>query len=55
MLIGLLCITFCLSVVTGPKFRMASISGVVELRVIKFVHNMDVDDPKVDLEGQGHR
>ncbi len=52
---GLLCIAFRLSVVTGPKFRMASISGTVILRVMKFGHNMDVDDPKVELEDQGHR
>ncbi len=52
---GLLCIAFRLSVVTGPKFRMASISGTKdELRVMKFGHNIDVDDPKADLEGQGH-
>ena len=44
-----------LSVVTGPKFRMTSISGTVNLRVMKFCHNMDVDDPKVNLVGKGHR
>ena len=37
--------------VTGPKI----ISATVQLRVIKFGQNINVDDLKVYLEGQGHR
>ena len=43
---GLLRIAFCLSV-TRPKI----ISATVHLRVMKFSKNIEVDDPKVELEG----
>ena len=34
--------------------RKNHISETIGLRVMKFVKNMDVDDPNVDHEGQGH-
>ncbi len=57
---GLICIAFHMSgrlsvigtKVTRPKNQ---ISATVQLRVLKFGQNIDVDDPKVDLEDQGHR
>ncbi len=31
------------------------ISATVQLRVLEFGQNIDVDEPNVDIEGQGHR
>ena len=45
-----------LSVCTRPKVeKIIHISISIVARGMKFGQNMDVDDPKVDLEGQGHR
>ena len=52
---GLICITFCMSVTLPKSLEKSHISGTVGLRVTKFGQGMDVDDSKVDLEGQGHR
>ena len=40
---------------TGPKVTFIHISKSIARRIMKFGHIMDVDEPKVDLEGQGHR
>ncbi len=52
---GLICITFCMSVTLPKSLEKSHISGTVGLSVTKFSQGMDVDDPKVDLEGKGHR
>ena len=58
---GLICTAFCLSVwpsgwpsVTRPKVTRPKIISQQPFN-LRFGQNIDVDDPKVDLEGQGHR
>ncbi len=54
---GLLCIALRLSVCdwTEIHWTIIHISKSIASRVMKFGQGMDVDDSKVDLEGQGHR
>ena len=58
---GLLCIAFRLSVCpsvcdwTEIHWTIIHISKTVAVRGMKFGQDMHVDDPKDDLEGQGHR
>ncbi len=60
---GLLYITFCLSVCLSVRLSLDKksdwtiihISQSIAHRDMKFGHSMEVDDPKVDLRGQGHR
>ncbi len=42
-------------VVTGPKVLEKNIFKDIAARVMKFGQGIDVDDVKVDLEGQGHQ
>ena len=42
-------------VVTGPKVLEKNIFKDIAARVMKFGQGIDVDDVKVDLEGQGQR
>ncbi len=44
-----------LSVCEKNAWKLIHISKTVGPRVTKFGKGMDVDDPKVDLEGQGYR
>ncbi len=54
---GLICVAFCLSVfLSVPKVeKIIHISISIAARGMKSCENMDVGDPKVDFEGQGHR
>ncbi len=59
---GLICIAFCLSVCPSVRpwldknsWTVIHISKTTAPRVMKFGQKIDMDDPKVDLEGQGHR
>ncbi len=49
---GLIYIAFCMSVCNWTKIH---ISRTIAPRVMKFGLNMDVDELKVDPEGQCHR
>ncbi len=57
---GLLCVALRLSVCPSVcpleknSLEKKHISETFSHRVMKFGQNMDVDDPNVDLEGQGH-
>ena len=51
---GLLCIALRLSVCYWTKNVSKSISKSIAHRVMKFDLMMKVDDPKVNLKGQGH-
>ena len=48
-------LSVCLSVCEKNAWKLIHISETVRPRVTKFGKGMDVDDPKDDLEGQGHR
>ena len=58
---GLLCFAFCMYVcmsgcdLTKIHLTKIQISATVKPRVIKFGQNIDMDDPRIDLAGQGHR
>ena len=47
----------CLSGCDLTKIHLTKIqiSATVKPRVIKFGQNIDMDDPRIDLAGQGHR
>ncbi len=51
---GLICIAFCLWL-DQKYFTKIHISKSIAPRAMELGQGMDVDDPKFDPEGQGHR